>query len=123
MAAMRDIIKADLGISINLRTSVEQAYECCRATGIRRHSLEYSLGFRDPHNHLPSRQVLELSTMCGHRMVSNNLATKMIAEMKEGQRTPDDAAAHLACFCPCEIYNPARAKRLLEEARTVQPRS
>jgi hypothetical protein len=119
-AALRDIIKADLGISINLSNSVEGAHQCCRDTGIKRHSVEYSLGFMDRHNHLPNSQVLEISTMCGHGMVSNNLVEKMIASVKENERTPEEAAAYLACFCPCGVYNPARAKRLLEEARTRQ---
>jgi hypothetical protein len=120
VAAMRDVIKADLGLSINLSTSIEQAHECCRETGLKRHSVEYSLGFLDRHNHLANSQVLEISTMCGHGLVSNNLAEKMIADVKENRRTPEEAAAYLACFCPCGVYNPARAKRLLEEARTRQ---
>jgi hypothetical protein len=78
------------------------------------------LGFLDRHNHLPGSQVLELSTMCGHGLVSNNLAQQMILSVKQNLRTPEEAAAYLACFCPCGIYNPARAKRLLEEARTRQ---
>jgi len=117
-AALREVIKADLGISINMSTSVEGAHDCCRHTGIKRHSVEYSLGFRDRHNHMPNSQVLELSTMCGHGLVSNDLAEEMIAYVKGNRRTPEEAATHLASFCPCGIYNPARAKRLLEEART-----
>ena len=120
VAALKEVIKADLGISINLSNSVEAAHQCCRETGIKRHSVEYSLGFMDRHNHLPNSQVLELSTMCGHGMVSHNLVEKMIAYVKENDRTPEEAAAYLACFCPCGVYNPARAKRLLEEARTRQ---
>lgn len=120
VAALREVIKADLGISINLSNSVEAAHQCCRDVGIKRHSVEYSLGFMDRHNHLPNSQVLELSTMCGHGMVSHNLVEKMIAYVKENERTPEEAAAYLACFCPCGVYNPARAKRLLEEARTRQ---
>ena len=120
VAALRDVIKADLGISINLSNSIAAAHQCCRDTGIKRHSVEYSLGFMDRHNHLPNSQVLELSTMCGHGMVSHNLVEKMIAYVKENERTPEEAARYLACFCPCGAYNPARAKRLLEEARTRQ---
>jgi hypothetical protein len=120
VAALKEVIKADLGISINLSNSVEAAHQCCRDAGIKRHSVEYSLGFMDRHNHLPNSQVLELSTMCGHGMVSHTLVEKMIAYVKENDRTPEEAAAYLACFCPCGVYNPARAKRLLEEARTRQ---
>ncbi len=119
-AALRDVIQADLGLSINMSTSVEGAQQCCQDTGIKRHSVEYSLGFWDRHDHLPNSQVLELATMCGHGMVSFNMAKKMLDMVREGRRSPDQAVLTLARFCPCGVYNPARAKRLLEEARTHQ---
>jgi hypothetical protein len=58
--------------------------------------------------------------MCGHGMVSFNLAKKMLDMVREGRRTPQAAAFTLARFCPCGVYNPSRAVRLLEQSRTVQ---
>ena len=52
--------------------------------------------------------------MCGHGMVSANLARKMLDMVREGRRTPDQAAVTLARFCPCGAFTPARARRLLE---------
>jgi hypothetical protein len=49
--------------------------------------------------------------------VSQSLAKKMIDWVKEGRRSPDQAAVVLSRFCSCGVFNPARAKRLLEEAR------
>ncbi len=117
---LTEVIEANLGLSINMSTSVEGARRAAEECGIHRHSVEYSLGFFDPHDHLPNSQVLELSTMCGHGMVSFNLARKMLDMVREGRRTPDQAVATLARFCPCGVYNPERAKRLLEESRTRQ---
>ena len=114
-ACLRDVIAADLGLSVNVATSVDGARELASACGIPRHSVEYSLGFADPHDRLPDRQVLALSTMCGHGMVSANLARKMLDMVREGRRTPDQAAVTLARFCPCGAFNPARARRLLGE--------
>jgi hypothetical protein len=113
-ACLGDLVEADLGLSINVATSVDGAKEIATDCGIQRHSVEYSLGFDDPHDRLPDRQVLMLSTMCGHGMVSSNLAKKMLDLVKEGRRSPEEAAATLARFCPCGAYNPVRAKRLLE---------
>jgi len=113
-ACMRDLIAADLGLSINVATSVDGARELASACGIRRHSVEYSLGFADPRDRLPEGRVLALSTMCGHGMVSANLARKMLDMVREGRRTPDQAAVTLARFCPCGAFNPSRARRLLE---------
>jgi hypothetical protein len=117
-ACLRDVVAADLGLSINMSTLVEGAHNAAECCGIHRHSVEYSLGFADPHDHLPNSQVLELSTMCGHGMVSFNFARKMLDMVREGRRTPDQAVTTLARFCPCGVYNPARAKRILEEARS-----
>jgi len=112
---LRELIAADLGLSVNVSASVDGAKELVASCGITRHSVEYSLGFNDPHDLLPDRKVLELSTMCGHGMVSANLAKKMLDMVREGRRTPHDAAVTMARFCPCGVYNPARAKRLLEK--------
>ena len=116
-----DFLKAvkerDFGLSINISTSVEGADQCCHAAGLARHSVGYSLGFEGKTEHLPNSQVLMLSTMCGHGMVANSLAKKMIDWVKEGRRTPEQAANYLTRFCSCGVFNPSRAKRILEEAR------
>ncbi len=119
-ACLREVIKADLGLSVNISTSVEGAKDVAMRCGIPRHSVEYSLGFADPHDHLPNSQVLELSTMCGHGMVSFNMAKKMLDMVREGRRSSEQAVRTLARFCPCGVYNPQRAKRLLEEGRSHQ---
>jgi hypothetical protein len=58
--------------------------------------------------------------MCGHGMIASSLGKKMIDWVKEGRRTPEQAASYLQRFCSCGVFNPARAARLLEEARTSQ---
>jgi hypothetical protein len=116
-ACLREVIDADLGLSVNISTSVDGAKEVGKTCGIHRHSVEYSLGFTDKHDHLPRGQVLELATMCGHGMVSFALAQKMLDMVREGRRTPEQAVATLTRFCPCGVYNPSRAMRLIEEAR------
>ncbi|MBR9997613.1 MAG: hypothetical protein KFF73_01520 [Cyclobacteriaceae bacterium] len=119
-ACFRDIVAADLGLSVNISTSVENAKQVGKSCGINRHSVEYALALNDPHDHLPNSQILALSTMCGHGMVSFNMARKMMDMVREGRRTPEQAVATLTRFCPCGIYNPERARRLLEEARKEQ---
>lgn len=109
--------EADLGLSVNISTSIEGAKECCRHANQPRHSLGYSLGFEGDLDKLPNTQVLMLGTMCGHGMVSFSLAKKMIDFVKEGRRTPEEAVTYLARFCSCGIFNTARAKRIMEDAR------
>ena len=119
--AAEDFVKAvkeaDLGLSINISTSIDGADECCHNAGIPRHSIGYSLGFEGKTEKLPNTQVLSLSTMCGHGMVSHSLAKKMIDWVKEGRRTPEEASSYLARFCSCGVFNPARAIRIIDAAR------
>jgi hypothetical protein len=119
--AAEDFVKAvkqsDLGLSINISTSVDGAEQCCFAAGIPRHSVGYSLGFEGKTEKLPDSQVLMLSTMCGHGMVSASLAKKMIDWVKEGRRTPEQAVTYMARFCSCGVFNPSRARRILCQAQ------
>jgi len=112
-----ELRKADLGLSINISALIDRAQECCQEVGLARHSVEYSLGFMGRTDRLADRHVLELSTMCGHGMISFTFARKMIDWVKEGRRTPEQACLYLSRFCSCGVFNPTRAKEILEEAR------
>lgn len=114
---VEDLRKSDLGLSVNISALIDRAQECCREVGLKRHSVEYSLGFMGKTDRLADRRVLELSTMCGHGMISFSFARKMIDWVKEGRRTPAEACAYLSRFCSCGIFNPTRACALLEESR------
>ena len=115
---VKRIKEENLGMSVNISTSVEGAERCCNFACLDRHSVGYSLGFEGKTENIPNSQVATLSTMCGHGMISHSLAKKMIDFVKENRRTPEQAASYLSRFCSCGIFNPARAKRVLEDART-----
>jgi hypothetical protein len=119
-AFLKRIREEDLGLSVNVSTSIEGAEDCCRFAGLPRHSVGYSLGFEGKTEKMPNSQVTMLSTMCGHGMISHSLAKKMIDFVKENRRSPEQAAATLNRFCSCGVFNPTRAKRILEDARTHQ---
>ena len=114
---LKKVVEADLGLSVNISTSIQGGQECCKFAGIPRHSVGYSLGFEGSTEKLPNTQLLALTTMCGHGMISQNLARKMVDWVKEGRRTPAQAVTYLARFCSCGVFNPQRAKRILEDAR------
>lgn len=105
--------EADLGLCINISASIDGTEQCCHATGLQRHSLAYSLGFEGKTEKLPEAEVLMLTSMCGHSMISAGFANKMMDWVKEGRRTPEEAASYMARFCSCGVYNPSRAGRIL----------
>jgi len=117
---VRDLTQAGLGVSVNISAPIDAALSCCRKSGLVRHSVEYSIGFHGRLERLPDRTVLEIGTMCGHGMVSHNLVKKLLEMVREGRRTSEQAAACLARFCTCGVFNVPRAERLIESARTGQ---
>lgn len=119
-AFLKVVKETDLGLCINISTSVDRGEQCCDAAGILRHSVGYSLGFEGKTEKLPNSQLLMLTTMCGHGMIAASLAQKMIDWVKEGRRTPEQAVTYMARFCSCGIYNPTRARRILESVRPAQ---
>ena len=114
---LKIVKEADLGLCINISASIEGAQKCCKFARIAPHSIGYSLGFEGKLEKLPNTQILALTTMCGHGMISSSLGKKMIDWVKEGRRTPEEAVTYMARFCSCGIFNPSRAKRILEDAR------
>ena len=116
-AFVKRIRDEDMGISVNISSSIENALTCCRNAGVNRHSLSYSLGFEGIGDNSPNKHAIALSTMCGHGMIAHSLAKKMIDFVKEGRTTPQKAAASMQRFCSCGIFNPSRAMRILEDAR------
>ena len=111
---------AQLGISINISAPMDDARRCCAETGITRHSVEYSIGFCGRVDKLPDGTTLELSTMCGHGMVSANFTRKMIDWVKENRRSPQEAARYLARFCICGVFNIHRAEGIIKQACTLK---
>ncbi|MBM4340369.1 MAG: hypothetical protein FJ110_12595 [Deltaproteobacteria bacterium] len=114
---VEELIRADLGISINISGLLHEVQACCRKAGIERHSAEHSLGFWGARDRLPEREILEFNTMCGHGMVSFNLIRKLIEHVKLRRLTPKKAAKIMAKCCECGVFNPVRAEILLEKVK------
>ena len=110
-----ELIRADLGISINVSGLLDDVQACCRKAGMERHSVEHSLGVWGAKDRLPERDILEVNTLCGHGMVSFNLIRKMVEYVKLRRLTPQKAANLMAKCCECGAFNPVRAEQLLEK--------
>lgn len=117
---LKEIKEIDSGLSVNVSSLVEDFKEISRRTGIIPHSINYSLGFRGNLYRLPDQQVLALTTMCGHGLIANSFAKKMIDRVKEKRLTPEKAARYMAKLCVCGAFNTSRAERILHEARMAK---
>jgi hypothetical protein len=110
---LKELKEANLGPSVVVSGIFDSVDECCRKAGLKRHTVNFSLGIWGKTEKLPPDDVLEVTTMCGHGLVSANLVNTMVEEIKSGTKTPEDAAKELTGQCPCGIFNPVRAAKLL----------
>lgn len=111
--ALKEVVAADLGISVVVQGLFEEVGECCRHAHADFHSIEHSLGVLGKTELLPDSKTLEIITMCGHGLVSSQLVHQLAKRVKKGAITPEKAAEKLASLCMCGIFNPARATKLL----------
>jgi len=107
--------KEDLGLSIFVSGLTDHVKECCSKVGLRPHTVEHSLGRWGNTAKLPPREILELSTMCGHSMVAVNFINEMIDKVSKGRTTPEKAAQELFKPCMCGIFNTDRAADLINK--------
>jgi len=111
---LNELKEADLGMSVVVTGVHEDTETCCRESGLKKHTVENSLGVFGQIKKLPSEEILQLTTMCGHGMVPANLVEKTVMDIKRGKKTVQEGAAELTRPCHCGIYNPVRAERLLK---------
>jgi hypothetical protein len=114
-ACLKDLKEANLGLSIVVSGVFEKVNEAFGKAGLKGHTADFSLGIWGKTDLLPSNDILEVSTMCGHGMVSTNLVKAMADEIRVGRRTPEEAVKLIAPNCTCGIFNPVRAAKLLKE--------
>ncbi len=113
---LKELKRAQLGMSVVVSGLREEVLACCREAGLRPHTVNYSLGVWGRTELLPSREVRELSTMCGHGMISFGLAEEMISAVRGRRLSAGEAARVLAGPCVCGLFNVSRAREILEKA-------
>ena len=114
-AALRELAEAELGLSVVVSGLFDEVAECCRRVGTRAHTVNHSLGFWGRTEKLPPREVLEITTMCGHGLVAPSLVRQLAERVRR-----DDVSAAAACqemrkMCICDIFNHVRAEELMRQ--------
>ncbi|MDK2823203.1 MAG: hypothetical protein PWQ67_624 [Clostridia bacterium] len=112
---LQRIKELDLGLSVTVSGLTDEVLDMARELDIKPHCVNLSLEIWGNVEKLPSEEVLELVTMCGHGLISSGLVEDCIEKVKKGHMTPRDAAVKISHPCVCGIYNPDRAEKLLEK--------
>ncbi len=118
---LKEALAADFGLSIMVQGLREEVCDCLQELGLKPHTIHHSLGVWGRTDKLPSKEILEITTMCGHGMCSPSLVKKCIEDIIRGKTTPAEAAKLLAAQCVCGIFNPVRAEELLARLTSNHP--
>jgi hypothetical protein len=115
-------IKArNLGISVVLSALFSDVREICRCWGLTEHTYNISLGIFGRTQMLPPERTLEITTQCGHSLISPLLVKHVVSQIKKGRMSLEEATKLLVKPCVCGIVNPKRTKRILQEMVTQSP--
>ena len=112
---LKDLVDADLGLSVVVSGLFDEGRECCRAAGTLPHTVNHSLGFWGKEDKLPHERILEFTTMCGHGLVSSNLVYHLARKVERHAMSMGDAVNEMGRPCLCNIFNPVRAVELLHK--------
>jgi hypothetical protein len=113
--ALRRIKKEDLGLSITVSGLISEIKDISEELSIKPHTINISCGCFGKVDRLPSSKILEITTMCGHGMVSFSLAESVFERLREGKIGFDEAVRTLCEPCTCGIINPSRANKILHD--------
>ena len=114
-AVLKELNEADLGISVVFSGLFDKVHEACREAGTNPHTVNMSGETFGKLDLLPEPKMLEITTMCGHHMVSPFLVRHLANRVKRGQMTAEDASVELAKQCTCNFFNVVRGNKLLKE--------
>lgn len=109
-----ELKKADLGSSVVVSGLFKEIDECLERINIRPHTVQFSLGVFGTVDRLPEEKILEMTTMCGHHLISPRLVKKLVKDIKDDRITPERAAELLGKQCICGAFNKARAVKLIQ---------
>jgi predicted DNA-binding ribbon-helix-helix protein len=110
---VKELKEANLGLSVTISGLIDEIFNICKELDIKPHSINLSLGVWGKKELIPKEEILEITTMCGHGLVSPRFVEYVISEIKKGRMTPKTAARLLARQCPCGIFNVEKAEKLL----------
>lgn len=113
IAALKQLKAEDLGLSVVVSGLFDKVRECCKKAGLTPHTVNNALGRWGRTDRLPSPDILELNTMCGHGMVTAKLIEDTATKVKNGEMTAEQGAERLFKPCMCGIFNADRAAKLL----------
>jgi hypothetical protein len=111
---VEEIKSKRLGISVVLSGLFQDVHEVCDKAGLKGHTHNISLGIFGKTERLPGEETLEITTQCGHALISPHYVKQIVRKIRKGKMTSEEGASLLIKPCVCGIGNPQRIKKSLD---------
>jgi len=115
--ALKSLKEADLGISVVISGLHEEVKDIVKQAGVADypHTANITIGFMGKKSLAASDDIRQVTTMCGHHMISGKIVEHLVEMVKSGRVTPLEAAVQVSKQCTCGAFNTRRAEKLFEE--------
>ncbi len=114
MFFLKQLKNLNVGASVVVSGLFSEVDDCLKLIGICPHTVELSLGIFGKKELLPKEELLLMTTMCGHHMISPKLVEKLCADVRRDIITYEEAAEVMAKQCVCGAFNINRAVGLMK---------
>jgi len=117
---VQEIKAKNLGISVVLSGLFADIREICENAGLEENTTNYSAGIFGKTSLLPDYLTLDITTQCGHGLVSAHYAKDIVRRIKKGNLTAKEGAELLSKPCVCGIVNRKRTEEILLKMVTAE---
>ena len=117
---VQEIKAKHLGLSIVLSGLFSDINHICRETDLTEHTHHISLGVFGQTEKLPEKDVLEITTQCGHALISPHYVRHLLKKVRRGRMSSEEAAGLLIKPCVCGIGNRKRIEEILDRMATQE---
>lgn len=109
---LAELVDLDLGLSVIVQGLTHRVSECCEKAGVKPHTWNHSLGVWGKRELLPPPEIMEVTTMCGHGLISVGLVKQVFEDVKNGKSLAK-AVQRISTPCICGMVNPVRLEKIL----------
>jgi len=114
LAYLKRLKEANTGQSVVVSGLLNEVNLCLKQIDLSPHTVQFSLGQFGRIELLPCEKILEITTMCGHHLISPRLVERLAQDMSQGRISKDEAAQAVGKLCVCGIVNESRVIEILK---------
>ena len=111
---LKELKEKNMGKSVVVSGLFDEVNDCLKELNLYPHTIQFSLGIFGKKELLPEKEILEITTMCGHHMISAPLVEKLTSDIKNGNVSLEEAIRVMSEQCVCRVFNKERSCKLME---------